>query len=178
MPLNNNSNTYNNNQSNSSSNLNNNNTRINSFNSVKPKSNRNSTDRQEKSQSKTEDENKECIELNSSICFQVYNLKQNLTKNMLINILKPYVASIDFKPISDASDIQPNDSIINEEHENVFIKFENVDKLRQAFKSFNLNETDILKEKAYSNQSNDHVSQLKETSETKSLFLLRSVTIC
>ena len=90
-----------------------------------------------------------------SITVQLYNLKQNLTKKMLQDLLEPYVTSIDFK----SKTIEPNNNlehennlnnktnyldyassnlIINEENVDVFIKFENLDKLNEALRSFNL----------------------------------------
>lgn len=142
------------------------------------------------------------------ISFQVYNLKQNLTKQMLNDLLKPYVVSIDFKPTNasanSANTTPANDhSIINEENENVFIKFENIDKLREAFKSFNLNEKDLVNDSSLvvsasnehsinnsdnltslsndNNNNNDNSStttteHIKEQHDTP--FLLKQIIIC
>ena len=84
---------------------------------------------------------------NSNLTVQVYNLKQNLTKQMLHDLLEPYVSTIDFKKKleTNGNDVTDgNNTTINEDQVEVFIKFKNLDKLNEALKSFNLKELDLL----------------------------------
>ena len=131
-------------------------------------------------------------QIDASITVQVYNLKQNLTKQMLCDLLKPHVASIDFKTKSNNtsgnnennSNQVDNDMVINEEYEDVFIKFESVDKRDQVFKLFNLNEGMQQHQSPHVNTMNDknnnNQNEEKDSSSAKkneSPFLLRQMTI-
>jgi hypothetical protein len=69
---------------------------------------------------------------------QIYGLKQNLTKKDLQDMLTPLIESIDFKKKIAGADEPSNDLIINEEKEDVFVRFESVDKLNEAFRMFNI----------------------------------------
>jgi hypothetical protein len=122
----------------------------------------------------------------TTITVQVYNLKQDLTKQMLKDLLNPHVASIDFKSKTNCNeDGSLNDdncnfnSIINEEIEDVFIKFENLEKLRQAIKLFNFNEEQINgKKQQQKNEKDSNKSQEQETAnKNDSPFLFRQLTI-
>jgi hypothetical protein len=122
----------------------------------------------------------------TTITVQVYNLKQDLTKQMLKDLLNPHVASIDFKSKTKCNeDGSLNDdncnfnSIINEEIEDVFIKFENLEKLRQAIKLFNFNEEQINgKKQLQKNEKDSNKSQEQETAnKNDSPFLFRQLTI-
>lgn len=72
----------------------------------------------------------------TSLTAQVYDLKPNLTKKALHDILTPLVASIDFK--TKTNEPASTDEV-NEDKEDVFVRFESVDKLNEAFRMFNLN---------------------------------------
>ena len=151
----------------------------------------------------------ESPKIDTSITVQVYNLKQNLTKQMLSDLLKPHVASIDFKTksISSTNEVDSSsssssssstsvssvlvtnndnnnvNSFINEENEEVFIKFESKDKLNQVFKLFNLNEgihSTNTNNNKNSNDDNNNNQESESTSNAKkkdSPFLLRQLTI-
>jgi hypothetical protein len=104
-----------------------------------------------------------------SFSFQLYNLKEKFTKKMLQDLLNPYVNSIDFKPISTNQKVQEELNVVclDEENVNVFIKFKNVDKLKEAFKLFKLNDSETAS------------TSTKETNEKQieSPFLLRQIKI-
>lgn len=64
---------------------------------------------------------------------------------MLHDLLEPYVSTIDFKKKleTNSNDVTDgNNTTINEDQVEVFIKFKNLDKLNEALKSFNLKELD------------------------------------
>ncbi len=108
-----------------------------------------------------------------SFSFQLYNLKENFSRKMLQDLLNPYVNSIDFKPISNVNkethqeELNKLNVILDEENVNVFIKFKNVDKLKEAFKLFKLNDSETAS------------TSTKETNEKQieSPFLLRQIKI-
>lgn len=124
-----------------------------------------------------------------TLSVQVYNIKHDLTKKMLQDLLAPFVISIEFKS---KSEIENEDSLllstsssdeatvnireIDESLVDVFIKFADASKFKEALDSFNLNELDL-----------DSISALKQTEESSpdyattkrnnQPFFFRSLTI-
>ena len=120
----------------------------------------------------------------SNLTVQVYNLKQNLTKKMLQDLLEPYVTSIDFKTKYNSSinglDYQDSNNLeINEENVDVFIKFKNLEKLKEAIKSFNLNEFEFNND-GVKKEFRDFIENKAEKQApkcNKSPFLFKPITI-
>lgn len=123
----------------------------------KPNQKYNQQQQQQQKQVKTESQ---------KIQVQVYNLKENLTKSMLNNMLAPYVKSIDFRQKQE-QDSNEQDVIINEKNVDVIIEFESLDKLEQAFKLFNLNSVQGVEQ-----QTADTAGKLSQP------FLLRPISTC
>ena len=92
---------------------------------------------------------------------------------MLQDLLNPYVNSIDFRPISNVNketnqeELNELNVMLDEENLNVFIKFKNVDKLKEAFKLFKLNDSET---------TSTSTNETKEK-QIESPFLLRQIKI-